>query len=58
MADEQKLIFAQSAGTGPDVVLGTTTFRPFDFALRGALYDLRQFPDFGSFIRDFHPKCS
>ncbi len=54
MADEQKLIFAQSAGTGPDVVLGTTTFRPFDFALRGALYDLRQFPDFGSFIRDFH----
>lgn len=54
MADEQKLIFAQSAGSGPDVVLGTTTYRPFDFALRGALYDLRQFPDFGSFIQDFH----
>lgn len=54
MADEQKLIFAQSAGNGPDVVLGTTTFRPFDLALRGALYDLRQFPDFGEFIKDFH----
>lgn len=54
MADEQKLIFAQSAGHGPDVVLGTTTFRPFDFALRGALYDLRQFPDFGQVIQDFH----
>ena len=54
MADEQKLIFAQSAGNGPDVVLGTTTFRPFDFALRGALYDLRQFPDFGEVLQDFH----
>lgn len=54
MADEQKLIFAQSAGNGPDVVLGTTTFRPFDFALRGALYDLRQFSDFKDVLKDFH----
>ncbi len=54
MADEQKLLFAVSAGSAPDVVLGTTTYRPFDFGLRGALCDLRQFPDFGEFIRDFH----
>lgn len=54
MADEQKLLFAVSAGSAPDVVLGTTTYRPFDFGLRGALYDLRQFPDFGEVIQDFH----
>lgn len=52
MPDEQKLLLANSAGKAPDVVLGASSYRPFDFALRGALYDLRRFDDFGSFIRD------
>lgn len=53
MKDEQKLLLAVSAGSAPDVVLGASSYRPFDFALRGALYDLRQFEDFGQFIKDF-----
>lgn len=53
MPDEQKLLLANSAGRAPDVVLGASSYRPFDFALRGALYDLRQFEDFGEYIRDY-----
>lgn len=53
MPDEQKLLLAVSAGKAPDVVLGASSYRPFDFALRGALYDLRQFDDFGEFIADY-----
>lgn len=53
MPDEQKLLLANSAGKAPDVVLGASSYRPFDFALRGALYDLRQFDDFGKFIKTY-----
>lgn len=53
MPDEQKLLLAVSSGKAPDVVLGASPYRPFDFALRGALYDLRGFSDFGRYIRDF-----
>ncbi len=54
MPDEAKLLLAVSAGLGPDVVLSGSNFRPFDFALRGALLDLRQFEDFGEFIKVFN----
>ncbi len=54
MPDEAKLLLAVSAGLGPDVVLSGSNFRPFDFALRGALLDLRQFDDFGEFIKVFN----
>jgi ABC-type glycerol-3-phosphate transport system substrate-binding protein len=53
MPDEQKLLLAVSSGKAPDLVLGASSYRPFDFALRGALYDLRDFNDFGRYIRDF-----
>ena len=53
MNDEQKLLLANSAGQAPDVVLGASSYRPFDFALRGAIYDLRRFDDFDQFIQDF-----
>lgn len=53
MNDEQKLLLANSAGNAPDVVLGGSSYRPFDFALRGALYDLRQFKDFGQYSKKF-----
>jgi ABC-type glycerol-3-phosphate transport system substrate-binding protein len=56
MPDEQRLLLAASAGTGPDMVIGASSFRPFDFALRGALYDLRQFPDFHEILPYFHPE--
>lgn len=54
MPDEAKLLLAVSAGLGPDLVLSGSNYRPFDFALRGALLDLRQFDDFGTYIRQFN----
>lgn len=54
MPDEQKLLLATSAGAEPDVVIGMSNYRPFDFALRGAMYDLREFEDFGEVIEPFH----
>lgn len=56
MPDEAKLLLAVSAGLGPDLVLSGSNYRPFDFALRGALLDLRQFDDFGEYIRVFNPE--
>ena len=53
MNNEQKLLLANSAGNAPDVVLGGSSYRPFDFALRGAIYDLRQFKDFGQYIKKY-----
>jgi len=56
MPDEQRLLLAAAAGYGPDMVIGASSFRPFDFALRGAIHDLRQFPDFYTLLPDFHPE--
>ncbi|MDI6619182.1 MAG: extracellular solute-binding protein [Clostridiales bacterium] len=56
MPDEQKLLLAVASGRAPDAVLGASSYRPFDFALRGALYDLRQFDDFGKVIDSFNPE--
>lgn len=54
MPDEQKLLLATSAGNDPDVVIGMSNYRPFDFALRGAMYDLREFDDFSETLDSFH----
>jgi ABC-type glycerol-3-phosphate transport system substrate-binding protein len=55
MPDESKLILANAAGMQPDVALGVSTDRPYELAIRNALYDLRSFPDFDSFIRIYAP---
>ncbi len=56
MPEEQKLLLAVSSGKAPDAVIGGSNFRPFDFALRGAVYDLRQFSDFPDVIKSYHPQ--
>jgi ABC-type glycerol-3-phosphate transport system substrate-binding protein len=56
LSDEQKLLLAISAGSAPDAVIGATVFRPFDFALRGAIYDLLQFDDFYEVMDNYHPE--
>jgi len=56
MPDEQRLLLAAAAGHGPDMVIGASNFRPFDFALRGAIFDLRYFDDFPELLNDFHPE--
>lgn len=40
------LIQATIAGTGPDVAMGLQIQDPINFAIRGAITDLTQFPDF------------
>ncbi len=55
MPDEGKLVLANAAGIQPDVALGVSTDKPYELAIRNALYDLRSFPDFDSFIRIYTP---
>lgn len=54
LSDEQKLLLAISSGEIPDVVIGASSLQPYRLAIRGALYDLRTFPDFTDVISCFH----
>ena len=53
MPDENRLLLAIIGGTAPDGVLGLSTGKPYDFALRSAAYDLRHFNDFKTSVEDF-----
>lgn len=55
MPDESKLVLANAANLQPDVALGVSTHIPYELAIRNALYDLRTFADFDSFIRIYSP---
>jgi ABC-type glycerol-3-phosphate transport system substrate-binding protein len=55
MPQESKLTLAKAAGIQPDVALGVSTNVPYELAVRNALYDLRKFDDFDSFIRIYTP---
>jgi ABC-type glycerol-3-phosphate transport system substrate-binding protein len=43
LADEGKLILANSANRNPDVALGISSWMPYDLGIRGALLDLSTF---------------
>ena len=53
MPDANKLVLANAAGTAPDVVLSLQYVVPSYLNIRGALYDLTQFPDFGEVAQRF-----
>lgn len=55
MPDENKLILANAADKQPDLAMGVAAWRPFEFAVRDALYDLRQFEDFSEVSDRFAP---
>ena len=55
MPDEGKLVLANAAGIQPDVALGVSTNIPYELAVRNALYDLRSFDDFDSYIGIYSP---
>ncbi|MFE7063194.1 extracellular solute-binding protein [Sutcliffiella sp. NPDC057660] len=55
MPSEQKLILANAANSQPDLALGISTWLPYELAIRGAAYDLRQFDDFGETVGRFSP---
>ncbi|MGI6360325.1 MAG: extracellular solute-binding protein [Acholeplasmatales bacterium] len=54
MPDENKLIMAVSAGTQPDVALGVSAWRPYDYALRNAVVDLKEFDTFKDVSKRFN----
>lgn len=55
MPDESKLVLANAAGIQPDMALGVSTNVPYELAIRNALFDLRSFDDFDSYIRIYSP---
>jgi ABC-type glycerol-3-phosphate transport system substrate-binding protein len=55
MPDENKLILANAAGAQPDLAMGVAAWRPFEFAVRNSLYDLRSFDNFDEVAQRFAP---
>ncbi|MDR1692368.1 MAG: extracellular solute-binding protein [Oscillospiraceae bacterium] len=55
MPDQNKLVLASAAGTQPDMALAIERHIPFDLALRDAIYDLTNFPDFWDVAGRFAP---
>ena len=50
MPDEGKLLLANASNTGPDVALGVSGDKPYQLALRGAIYPLSAFADFDEYV--------
>lgn len=55
LKDEKLLVMMNAAGIAPDVALGLQQQIPFDYAIRGGIYNLKQFPDFDEYYKQFSP---
>lgn len=53
MPDQNKLILANASGQAPDVALGVNHWLPYDFAVRSASLDLRQFEGYEELVQNF-----
>ncbi len=53
MPDQNKLILANVAGNSPDVAIGVDHWIPYDFAIRDASLDLRQFEGYADLVTNF-----
>ena len=53
MPDQNKLILANASGQAPDVAIGISHWIPYDFAVRDAALDLRQFEGYGELVTHF-----
>ena len=53
MPDENKLILANAANRAPDIALGVNHWLPYEFAIRGASLDLRQFEGYEDLVGNF-----
>ncbi len=51
------LLTAVVAGNGPDVVLSLGSWFPVNYAMRNAVEDLTQFPDYNEVVSDFEPSA-
>ena len=54
---QETLLTAVVAGNGPDVVLSLGTWFPVNYAMRHAVEDLTQFPDFDEVASAFEPSA-
>jgi ABC-type glycerol-3-phosphate transport system substrate-binding protein len=57
LVDPGILLNAVLAGKGPDVVLTVGQSDPVNYALRGAVEDLSQFPDLNEVLKSFDPSA-
>jgi len=55
MPDENKLILANAANRPPDIALGVNHWIPYEFAIRNASLDLRQFEGYEEVVSHFSP---
>ena len=55
MPDQYKLVLANSSGNAPDVATGINYTIPYELAVRGALVDMTQFPDFQQTASVYEP---
>jgi ABC-type glycerol-3-phosphate transport system substrate-binding protein len=53
MPDQNKLILANASGQAPDVTIGVDNWIPYDFAIRQAALDLRQFAGYEELVSHF-----
>jgi ABC-type glycerol-3-phosphate transport system substrate-binding protein len=55
LPNPQLLVMSNAAGLQPDVALGLNQDLPVDYAIRGSVYDLSQFDDFGDIYERYSP---
>ncbi len=53
MPDQNKLILANTSGKAPDVAIGVDHWIPYEFSIRGASVDLRQFDGYEEVVSRF-----
>ncbi len=53
MPDQNKLVLANASGQAPDVAIGVNHWIPYDFAVRRASLDLRQFEGYEELVQNF-----
>ncbi|MDY0276936.1 MAG: extracellular solute-binding protein [Acholeplasma sp.] len=53
MPDQNKLILANASGDSPDMAIGVDHWIPYDFAIRDASLDLRQFAGYEELVKNF-----
>jgi ABC-type glycerol-3-phosphate transport system substrate-binding protein len=55
LPNPELLLMSNAAGVQPDIALGLTQDLPVDYAIRGTLQDLSEFPDFEQLYPQFSP---
>ena len=56
LADDGKLLLANSANQQPDIALGVSAWIPNEYGMRGMLYDMTQAERFEETIQVYHPE--